>query len=211
MTAFVDMDALRTLAQSLAGPRVTVIWNDDENANGEFFGFSGLAFDGQVLPAALNGNDPATYGNGAVVKLSVTASVGVGRVDDFRETFDPTPTVDAPAGQRIVTQVGSRHFTWSILCMADTYPAALTIAERVRTLMQRRSTLDALKAAGCALRAVTLTRGLPKAEWHHRTMSSCVVEVFLTHGLPDGGLQDTTVDPNGWIETVSPLTGEYDG
>jgi len=180
---------LKDLIQAVLGSQITVDWAREPE---HWPGFSGIAADGTA-----NVNSPL----GAQVTLSWISIVGVG-VDDMRRTYDPDEETQT------VTQVGSRHLDLQCLVECSGEISAGALAERLITGFQRKSTLNALRELGCAMRRAYEVKGNSVPAWDTKFTDSTVVEVQLTWGLesldPIG--ETGTEVPNNWIESVSTLT-----
>ena len=198
MPAFIDIDALAAIVQLNAGPLVSVSWGTSPD---RFQGFDGLDGSGNPLAGMPSIGPPANAagsGSACRITLDIGPIVQVG-VDDTRRDFDPV------ANAQVLTQYGLRQFTLTMRVESDTYPAAATVCERMRTRWLRKSTLAALSAINCALRKVSDTRSIDVKAWDNRAIDACVLEVFLTYRVEE---IDTVGEESGnWIESVTPLTG----
>lgn len=185
----IDEQALKDLIQSLLGDHITVDWQREPE---HWPGFSGIAADGSA---------DTNSSLGAQVTLSMTSVMGVG-TDDMRRTYNALPQTQT------IEQVGLRHVNVQALVECGGEISAPSIAERIITGFQRRSTLNALRELGCALRRVAEIRGQSVPAWDNKYADGCVVEIDLTWGSasPDPIGETGTEVPHNWIETLDPLT-----
>ena len=202
-----DLDALKAIVQGIVGERVPVLWG----TNPELLrGPSGLGPTGLPIPGVPPLSSPSTptpaggMGGGMSITLDVPVLSPTG-VPDTRRTFDSVDQV------QILTQVEVCNFTLTIKIESDSYPAAITVAQRLKRQFRRKSTLAALRAMNVALRRLGDAVSISVANWDNRIVDALVLDVFLRYTeveIDDPG--ETTPTPGLWIETIGP-TGTTDG
>jgi hypothetical protein len=195
-TEYIDFEAIRAIVKTCIGSTlVRVQWD------GEPLGFEGFAgLDQAGLPMAglsSPATDPAASGGACRVTLSFSTAEQLG-VDDMRREYNDT------THQQTLTQFGLRQFTLTIKVESDFSGPTLTICERIRNIMNRVSTRDALGTVGCALREVGQCRPFNVPSWDGKSIDAAILEVFFSCGVvePDPVGETGTDVPNNWIETV---------
>jgi hypothetical protein len=195
---FLDLDALLAIVQGNVGPRVPVAWANQPEKR---YGPSGLDRFGMPIvgiPVPPNPTAPTPsggMGGGMKVTLDVPILSQLG-TDDTRRTFD----TDAQA--IVLTQVGWRNFTLSYTIESEKFPAALTVAERMRTRWYRKSTLAQLRAISIAMRSVGDVRSISTKPWDKRMLDAVVCEVFLRYTSTEIDDVGETTPVGNWIQTI---------
>jgi hypothetical protein len=199
-TEYIDFEAIRGIVKTCIGSSLLAIQWDGEPLS--FLGFSGLNQAGLPMAGLPNpAVDPAASGGACRVTLSFSTAEGIG-VDDMRREYD------SGTHQQTVTQFGLRQFTLTIKVESDFSGPTLTICERIRNVMNRASTREALSTVGCALQSVGTCHPISVGSWDNKSIDASILEVFLACGVVEADpIGETgTVTPNNWIESVDDPT-----
>lgn len=189
-----DTEALLTLVESLAPAGVQVVWSGSPRA------FHAINPDRRARPFS-----ERSFGAGAksagFIEISIASYRRRGE-DEYTSTF-----VEGSPGTYKVYYLGLREFTFTLRVEGDRIDTR-QISESIADKLQWRSVREALRALGLSV-ANVLANTEVDAVWDKREISANVLDIDMIERVC---IQDTTVDPQGWIQKIGePNAGGPDG